>query len=136
MKRIQNIYIILLFTFLFISCEDYSDNLTDKIWTLQSFEPNGEGKTPVNKDEVYNLEFFDDSTLVGIMDCNHYDGIYYIFGEDSLNIYNNGITYVYCGKESKFNYYFKAIHSVVTYQIRNNRLILFYDGGKSKLNYR
>lgn len=107
---------------MFISCQDShnthtSENLTGHLWTLQSFEPQGEGKIPVNKNEVYTLEFFEDSTLKGQSDCNTYAGRYEPISKDLLKFQILFITEVYCG-DSQDEIYDGALRSTVSYQIK------------------
>lgn len=128
---------------MFISCQNShnthtSENLTDHLWTLQSFEPIGEGKIPVNKNEEYNIEFLEDSTFKGQSNCNNYSGTYNIFGNDSLNLTFYGLTQKYCGEKAfqKIRYFDALFKSVISYKFKENTLVLYYDDGKSKLSFK
>lgn len=123
---------------MFISSCNQNNNVTEltgQEWLLQSFEPKGEGKIQVNKDEVYMIEFIEDLSLKGQADCNSYGGKYTIHENRQITIGNIGRTKVGCGN-SQDKIFYEALKSVTSYYIKNNSLLLFYEGGKSKLIFK
>jgi heat shock protein HslJ len=73
-----------------------------------------------------NLEFSDSNRLHAISSCNAFDGPYYTFGLDSINI-NVGTTLIYCIDPIIRHWdslYYHQINKASKYFIRDGKLLI------------
>ncbi|MBC8346390.1 MAG: META domain-containing protein [Candidatus Marinimicrobia bacterium] len=124
----------------FISSCDQNNGvtkLTGHEWVLKSIEPKDEDKVQVNKDEVYTLEFFEDYTITGQVNCNILSAYYESDKKENLKFKMLTVTEKYCGDYySHETLYLSAINITDSFQIVSNELVLFYEDGKSKLVFK
>jgi len=142
MKTIIYIFLFLVSIFLIsaLHCEKVQDpepetkEFLNTLWRLESFEPlDGEIIKPPD-DQIYTIQFREDSTFFAKSDCNEIIGNYEVKSRDSLIINIFATTKIYCGEESLDEKYFMALNDVKSYEIDKNRLTIYY-GNNSKLNY-
>ena len=99
-------YIFMLcFSFLIFSCkqsptESESKPFLNTLWTLESFDISGEIINPL-ENQIYNIQFKDDSTFTGQSDCNEIGGKYRIVDKNQIEIIKIGTTKIYCGERFK-----------------------------------
>jgi len=101
---------------------------------LDSFETIGGDIIKPPKDQIYTIQFEEDGKFYGTNDCNDIGGDYEAGPNKSLRIVRLGTTFAYCGKESMYSEYYKAIHNLYSYDIYKNKLHLYY-GNNSRLNF-
>lgn len=132
------IFIIMLcFSFLISNCkqspnEPESKPFLNTLWTLESFETNGEVIEPP-EGQVYNIRFLD-STFSAKSDCNEITGHFTIDSNNSLNVDSIVTTKVYCGTGSLDEKYYEVLQVIKSYEIINAKLHIYY-GNNEKLNY-
>ncbi|MBU0561070.1 MAG: META domain-containing protein [Bacteroidetes bacterium] len=135
----QEIRFILLLILLFFSngCQESSTEPVTKeflntLWTLEYF--NVDGKITVSpKEQIYNIQFFADSTMKGKSDCNEIFS-YYKLSSNYLVLDSLFTTKKGCGEGSMGSIYFDALRITETYKIEKNNLAIFY-GNDSKLTF-
>jgi heat shock protein HslJ len=110
--------------------EPEEKTLQNTLWILESFEIDGNVTKP--KDEqIYNVQFKDDSTFTGINDCNVFGGEYEVKEGKSIMMLRVGGSKIYCS-ESLFLEYLEAFRIAKSYEIHKNRLYIYY-GDNAKL---
>ena len=139
MKRITLIYL-LFFLVLIINCflteqeenEPEEKNLQNTLWTLKSFDLDGNIVKPPT-DQLYTIQFKDDSTVSGKNDCNDFYANYLITSDDSLRLEQLVTTEKGCGGDQSIsNKYIQALGDAKSYKIHKNRLYIYY-GDNSEL---
>jgi len=139
MKRISLIYA-LFFLILLFSCflteqeenEPEEKSLQNTLWTLESFDIDGKIVKPP-KDQIYTIQFKNDSTVTGKNDCNDFFANYMIPSDDSLRLEQLVTTEKGCGGDQSISdKYVQAVREAKSYKIHKNRLYIYY-GDNSKL---
>jgi len=122
---------------LFLTCDNTNENESEDkeflntLWTLESFKIEGKKIIPV-EDQIYTIQFKEDSSFVAISDCNEIVGNYETKSSGLLIINIFATTKIYCGEESLDKKYYEALGVVRSYKIDKNRLYIYY-GSNSKL---
>jgi heat shock protein HslJ len=102
-------------------------------WSLVSFGPAGAEKPVAEGSSVTLLAA--DGKVGGSGGCNSYGGAYEISG-DQLSFHNINSTLMACVDEQIMQQeqrYFDALQSAGTFEVKDNRLTITYDDGKSVL---
>jgi heat shock protein HslJ len=138
MKKTKFILLIILLLFL-NGCKDTATDaetkeLLNTLWTLESFETDGEVIVPP-EDQIYNIRFNTDGTFIGQNDCNEIGGKYRFFRNNQIEILEIGTTKIYCGQGSKDSIYFEALRKADSYEIEKNKLYIYYNSN-SKLTFK
>lgn len=128
MKKTKFILLIILLLFL-NGCKDTATDaetkeLLNTLWTLESFETDGEVIVPP-EDQIYNIQFFADSTMKGQSDCNEIVGEYIIFNNNQMEILEFRTTEIYCGSDMLNDNYTVAIKEVNSFVFNGKMLILY-----------
>jgi len=105
------------------STEPMSNELINRLWTLESFEIDGEVIQPP-EDQTYNIQFFADSTMKGLSDCNEIGGKFKIFYNNQIEIFEFRTTEIYCGSSMLNDNYTVAIREVKSFIIDEKMLVL------------
>ena len=127
MKKTKFILLIILLLFL-NGCKDSATEaetkeLLNTLWTLESFEIDGEViQSPI--DQIYNIQFFADSTMKGLSDCNEIGGKFKIFNNNQIEIFEFRTTEIYCGSGMLDDNYTVAIREVKSFIIDEKMLVL------------
>ena len=109
--------------------------LVGTLWTLQAIEVAGDPDILPGATKVYNIQFFDDYSVEGRIDCNTHVG-FFAFSEDSRIKLDHLVTTLVGCRPPELGYpYYQALRVVVSYEIRGNTLRLYSDMG-SALKYR
>jgi heat shock protein HslJ len=139
MKRISLIYVLFFLVPLF-NCfltEPEENELEEKKlqnirWILESFDIDGNIVTPP-KDQAYTIQFKEDSTVSGKIDCNYFYAKYLITSDNSLRLEQFMVTEIGCGGDQSISdKYVQAVREAKSYEIHKNRLYIYY-GDNSKL---
>ena len=139
MKKAIYLFQYFVLFFLAVGCKDKTlieppiKEFLNTLWTLESFDVEGEVVTPP-KDQIYTIQFKNDSTFSGKSDCNDIWGHYTLGQNHSLTISNLVTTKKGCGEKSMGERYFEALLVVKSYRIDTNKLSIYY-GQNSKLNF-
>jgi len=139
MKRISLIYV-LFFLVLIFNCflteqeenELEEKNLQNTLWILESFDIEGTIVKPP-KDQVYTIQFKEDSTVSGKIDCNDFYAKYLITSDNSLRLEQFMVTEIGCGGDQSISdKYIHGLGDAKSYNILKNYLYLYY-GDNSRL---
>ena len=131
--------IYLLFFILTNSACDSSVNIEQKdilntIWILNSLNEEG-NSIPIPDNQLYSVQFNDDSTVGGKNDCNDFYADYLI-SQDSLFIYQLVSTKKGCNGDQAFsNKYIEALNITKSLKIKNDNLYVYY-GNNSELIFK
>lgn len=136
--KITNFIILLCFAFLLYHCkksptESETKPLLNTLWTLESLEIDGEVVKP-QENQIYNIQFKDDSTFSGRNDCNDIGGSYTFEQSGVMKVSKLGTTFANCGDKSMFREYYNAFEQIFSYEVDKNKLLLRY-GEDSALNF-
>ena len=136
--KTRNFIILLCFSFLISYCkktptESETEPFLNTLWTLESFDISGEIIKPP-EEQVYNIQFKDDSTFSGRNDCNDIGGRYEIKQSGVMDITKLGTSFALCGDKSMFREYYGSLEQIFSYEIDKNKLLLRY-GDYSILNF-
>ena len=132
------------FALLIVSCEKPDAELVGPLWRLESVTPEGASAIKPDPSRTYTLQFFDDSTFVGVADCDDLFGQYWILNRYIHKISLSGVTRRGCDEAtpSVDEYYPMGIlnSSIMVYEISGNMLALDLDipyqvGDDSILNF-
>lgn len=110
--------------------------LLDREWVLESYGEPGNLQT-VSEDAEITIEFkSDEPRFGGSAGCNRYFGGYEMEDDELSTTGPIGSTEMWCeGKMEQEDQYLQALQKVSMFIIEENRLQLFYDDGKSVLNF-
>jgi heat shock protein HslJ len=95
-------------------------------------------ETPVIEGSTVTLEFQTDGQAGGSAGCNSYGGGYQVQG-DTLSFDQLNSTLMACVDEAMMQQeteYFQALQSTGRFELADNQLTIWYDGGQSALNFR
>ena len=110
--------------------EDVPDaELVGTLWALESIEVAGDPDILPGATKVYNIQFYEDYRIEGIIDCNTYVGIFVLSEEYGIKIDSLGTTLVLCAPGGIGHQYYQALRVVDAYEIRGNTLKLHFDLG-------
>lgn len=128
--KTTNFIVPLCFSLLLFHCsnsptESETKPFVTTLWVLESFNISGKIIKPP-EDQVYNIQFKNDSTFSGRNDCNDIHGSYITKQNGVIYINARGTTFIYCGDQSKDKDYYSAINQVFSYEVNKNQLLLRY----------
>jgi len=123
---------------MFLSCKSSTEpkamDFLKTLWTLESFDIEGNIVKPP-KDQVYTIQFKEDSSVSGKNDCNDLFANYLITSDDSLKLERLVTTKKGCGGDQSISdKYIHGLHYAKSYEIHKNRLTIYY-GTNSKLTF-
>jgi heat shock protein HslJ len=113
------------------------ERLLDREWRLESFGAMGEER-PLLGTTTITLRFNDDRTLDGFAGCNTYRTTYRTGAAGELAVRALVRTNQECsdGVTRQETTYLDVLHRVESYEVSQDRLLLFYEGGSRDLVYR
>jgi hypothetical protein len=149
MKRVILMFSGSLILFGLNACRDDGNAVPDKPlvdteWDLQSFEIVGGEKSDVGSQGMI-LIFTEDGHVEGEayriygdpdVPGNSYRGTYEVGPDDTLSIDIIGSTYVGLPPESRFDEYILALKNTSAYEIKGDKLRIFYDERTKALNFK
>jgi heat shock protein HslJ len=112
------------------------NKLANTQWRLTSFGAS-DTESPVIEGTTITLKFGADGRIGGSGGCNSYGGDYRAQG-DTLSFSKIISTKRACLEQSanqQEQRYFSALESASKFKLADNRLMIFYDGGRSALNF-
>ena len=111
--------------------------LLDRDWQLESLGAVGEEK-PILRATKIALRFHDDGTLDGFSGCNTYRTTYRTgaAGEISVRALNRTADECTEGITRQEETYLDVLRRVESYEVHEDQLLLFYEGGGRDLVYR
>ena len=139
MKRISLIYVLFSLVLIF-NCflteqeenEPEEKTLQNTRWILESFDIDGNIVKPP-KDQFYTIQFKEDGTVSGKIDCNEFYAKYLITSDNSLRLEQFMITEIACGGDQSISdKYVHGLGGAKSYNILKNYLYIYY-GDNSRL---
>lgn len=114
--------------------EPEAKDLVNTLWTLESFNIEGNIIRPPN-DQLYTIQFKEDSTVSGRNDCNNLYANYMISVDNYLKLEQLIRTEKGCdGDQAISNEYIKGLREAKSHGIIENRLQIYYSTN-TKLNF-
>ena len=112
------------------------NKLANTAWMLKSFGAQGAETTVIESTKI-TIKFGADGRAGGSSGCNSYGGEYSVQG-DTLSLSKIISTKRACLEQSanqQEQRYFAALESANKFKLAENRLTIFYDGGRGALNF-
>lgn len=117
------------------SLEPETKEFLNTLWILESFDIEGNIVKPP-KDQLYTIQFKEDSTVSGKNDCNDFYANYLITSDDSLRLEQFVTTLMGCGGDQSISdKYVHGLHEAKSYEIHKNRLTIYYETNSKLIFY-
>jgi len=125
-------YVLLLFNCNKSPTESEPKDLLTTLWTLESFNIEGNIVKPPN-DQLYTIQFKIDSTVSGKNDCNDFYANYLVTSDNYLRFEQLVTTKKGCGGDQSISEkYIQGLYGAKSYKIHKNSLYIYY-GNESTL---